>query len=458
MASQKRGNSSNHYGDRNQHFNKKQRSDQPPYGRPGYTTLTGASTSSPARPEPALSAAELQTGLVSLLDRFVAAETTPMADKDILHHAQELRTLLNARNNPTSTEAQRELDEKRPNKAANIAIPAYIQRTVQASKDLPPLPPISEPHLLEAVFTHQSIHKAKVNGHHVAGMDVDYERLEFVGDAYIELLATRSLYNRFPHVDVPTLSFWRERLVDNLALGKFSDAYGFPDRLQYKDIYWESGSKAWRKVVADIFEAYVAGVILSDPVNGFSTAEKWLDELWAPQMLGFKEKVVENLQARDDLLKMVAIQGVSLKYREERPMKQEQGIQKYFMGVYYTGWQYKDEWLGSGEGQSKAQGSVAAAADALKRNGVVLQDAARQKNELQATRAKDREEKEKAEAAENGTGEQGNAVPKPSTTNDDDGESYSNKRKSDDVEESLDKKSKKKKEKKRKAESEEVSS
>lgn len=480
MSSQKRGNASNHYGDRNQHFNKKQKPsynsasnddrNHSAYNRPQQRGNFPVQQDRTPPKEPVLSATELSTGLTALLDRFVAADQTPEADMDVLHHARELRRLLTERSNPKAAEAKRELDEKRPNKAANIAIPDYIQRKVIQAKDLPPLPPINEPHLHEAVFTHHSVRNAKANGFHVGDLDLDYERLEFLGDAYIELIASRSLYNRFPHVDVPSLCSWRERLVENLALGKFSEAYGFPDRLQH-NLRYEKDSKAWKKVVADIFEAYVAGVVLADPENGFSTAEKWLDELWAPQLLGFKARVVENLKARDDLSKLLVVKSIDVKYREEKPMVAVNGVQKYFLGVYLTGWGYIDEWLGSGEGQNKAQACVAAANDALQRNSSILQDASRQKKELMEVRAKEREEKAKAEAeaAGTGTGEIGDAEeqesPKPLSAKDDDPESPSKKRKSDATDLETEKKSKKhkkdkreKKEKKRKTEDSDISS
>jgi ribonuclease-3 len=467
MSSHKRGNHSNHYGDRNQHFNKKQRPNQPTYNSASYDERSSNQFSKPQQrgsaaskqyanahqDQPKLSATELQTGLVALLDRFVAAEMTPEADKDILHHARELRRLVSLRTtNSTSAQAKLELDEKRPDRAANVVIPDYIHRKVVASKDLPPLPPITEPHLHQAVFTHQSVHATQTNVHEHIDHGLDYERLEFLGDAYIELIASRALYNRFPQVDVPQLCSWRERLVENVALGKFSEAYGFPDRLQCKTEY-EKPSKAWNKVVADIFEAYVAGVVLSDPENGFGVAEKWLDELWAPQLLGFREKVVENPRARDDLQKLIFLNGVTLKYREERPMVMDQGAQKYFLGVYLTGWGYEDEWLGSGEGQKKAQACIAAATDALKRNNTVLQDAARQKKEVMGAKAKAKEAQAEADAVADGQGEDGNAatdVPKPTDTTDE-GSEQVKKRKSDDVDASTEKKSKKhKKDKKEK--------
>jgi ribonuclease-3 len=346
------------------------------------------------------------------------------------------------------------LDEKRPDKVANVTVPDYIYRTVVASKDLPPLPPIAEPHLHQAVFTHQSVHATPENLHQHIDLGLDYERLEFLGDAYIELIASRALYNRFPLVDVPQLCSWRERLVENVALAKFSEAYGFPDRLQCKVIF-DKPSKAWNKVIADIFEAYVAGVVLSDPENGFAVAEKWLDELWAPLLLGFKEKIVENPRARDDLQKLLVVRDIQLQYREERALVMNQGVHSYAMGVYLTGWGYKDQWLGSGEGQKKADACIAAATHALKQNSTILQDAARQKKALLEVRAKEREEQEKAEAAEVGESEDGEAahVAPESTAPLPQESDSSKKRKSDDTKDEPEKKSKKhKKDRKEKKE------
>jgi ribonuclease-3 len=465
MSSHKRGSASNHYGDRDQHFNKKSRPtfnsaafddhNRGQYGKPQQRGNGYPPPQADAHPvQLVLSAADMQTGLAALLDRFVAAEMTPKADKNILHHARELRRLLSERTDQSkSAQAKRELDEKRPNKAANVIIPDYVYRGVVATKDLPPLPPITEPHLHEAVFTHQSFHATNLNVHQHIDLGVDYERLEFLGDAYIELIASRALYNRFPLVDVPQLCSWRERLVENVALAKFSEAYGFPDQLRRK-VDFDKDSKAWKKVVADIFEAYVAGVVLSNPEDGFAIAEKWLDELWAPQLLGFQEKIVENPRARDDLQKLLSLNGIDIRYREVKPMIMERGVQKYFLGVYLTGWGYKDEWLGTGEGQKKAQACIAAATDALKRNSAVLQDAARQKKELVEQRTKEREERAQAEAAEEGVAEGDNSASSvPTSAEIQDVETESTKKRKGEDEASSEKKNKKhKKDKKAKKE------
>ncbi|RII10716.1 hypothetical protein CUC08_Gglean006713 [Alternaria sp. MG1] len=438
MASQKRGGGFNHYG-RDQNHKKHQ---------PQHRNGAGYNTN-PSAPE--LSSKDMQTGLVALLDRFVADETTMGADKDMLHHAHQLRRLLCARNDSASAKAKRELDQKRPDKAVKVAIPDYVERKVRVAQDLPPLPPINEPHLHEAVFTHRSaIFDPSIPGSTLGeDLSLDYERLELLGDAYIELIASRALYNRFPHVDVPELCMWRERLVENVTLGKFSNAYGFPDRLKHRAV-WDKNSKQYQKVVADIVEAYVAAVVLSDPENGFEAAEAWLTELWAPQLLGFREKIIENPQARDELNKLVLGKSVKLLTKEERPMTYDSNsVQCYHIGIYLTGWGYKDEWLGSGDGQNKVQAGVAAAADALKRNGPVLQDAVRQKNELRAARLKEQEEKENAAG---GTEQQATLNPKESNgkaeVSDEQGNSEKKRKKEED--DTLHEKKKHKKEKKEK--------
>ncbi|KAF3038181.1 hypothetical protein E8E12_008519 [Didymella heteroderae] len=429
--SQKRGGSFSHYDNRDR-FDKRSRPNQSPYNggqygnsntrdqRHGYPQQRSNGHQQPRGGQSAgftgeLSKDDMHTGLVALLDRFVAEETRSDADRDVLYHASQLRHLLARKQNPVSTDSMRELDEKRPRTAPKTAIPPYVHRKVQEAKDLPPLPPIDEPHLHDAVFTHRSfITRAGEKGTYT-DLDLDYERLEFLGDAYIELIASHALYSRFPHVDVPQLCSWRERLVENSMLGKFSEAYGFTDRLRHHN-QWDRNSKAWKKVVADVFEAYVAGVVLSDPEHGYETADKWLTELWAPQLLSFKEKIIEDPHAKNKLAALVVVNDIKLEYREERPMIYEKGsnLQKYFMGVYLTGWGYKDEWLGSGEGQNKANASSAAAADAIRKNSHATQDAAKQKAELVAKR---REEKAKADveaaakAAEEGTAVEAAAEP-----------------------------------------------
>ncbi|KAF1974541.1 hypothetical protein BU23DRAFT_598246 [Bimuria novae-zelandiae CBS 107.79] len=348
----------------------------------------------PSKCEPCkLAKQELESGLVVLLSQVEAEETKPGGDKDILRCAAELRRLLSARNNHKYAEKMKELDKARPREGAYVMLPGYIEQRLEKAKDMPPLPPI-EPSLQAQVFTHSSMHNKAIKGVGSSD-DLSYERLEFGGDAYLEVMATRLIAHRLPHLDVPAQAHFREQLIRNDTLAAFSRAYGLPDRLKHSHV---QGGKAWDKITADVFEAYVAAVIYSDPVEGFLTAEKWMNQLWATQVLGYREAVlVENVKAQEELTKLVQMKGITLSYVDEKDMENiKDGTQKFLQGVYLTGWGFTNEWLGSGFGRNKSQAAVNAAQDALKRNSIVLQEAVKKKQEFLVQQQIERDQKRTA--------------------------------------------------------------
>jgi ribonuclease-3 len=339
----------------------------------------------PERCEPCnLAGEEMQTGLIALLDKLVAEEVVT-GQEEIVHHARELQRLLSTRAAKSyPSKLMRNLETKRPATQHDPPIPTYIVNKINLSAALPPLPSIAEPHYAEAVFTHRSLtYQAQAKGLDAGD---NYERLEFLGDAYIEVIASRILYSRFPQLDVPQQSQLRESLVKNETLGRFAEAYCFGDRLKHGG-HMDKG-KAWDKICADVFEAYIAAIVLSSP-EGFSIAERWL--------LEFKERMIENPKAREDLQRLVVGKGIKLNYREVKAMETINGIQNYHIGVYLTGWGFEDEWLGSGQGQNKAQASVEAAQDAIGRSEEVGVIPVANRKKLEMYPLKPREEESKKE-------------------------------------------------------------
>ena len=100
------------------------------------------------------------------------------------------------------------------------------------------------------MVTHQSTLPASINQSHTSS----YERYEFLGDAYIETMATRLLWGLFDHLPTGSLSKLRESLVNNQTLGEFSIKYGFDKRLRLTQQV-TSNAKAMTKVKGDVFEA-----------------------------------------------------------------------------------------------------------------------------------------------------------------------------------------------------------
>ncbi|MCJ1454514.1 hypothetical protein MMC28_004867 [Mycoblastus sanguinarius] len=258
--------------------------------------------------------------------------------------------------------------------------PATAQQQTQSQKDspkdrpynghsstLPPLPPVRDPSLSNAAFTHPGV----INIHTNSKVDLSYDRLEFLGDAYIELIATRMVYPRFPNLPPGRLSQQRELLVKNETLADYSLAYGFDKKLKLPPSFeaQNTRSKIWTKTLGDVFEAYVAAVIMSDPENGFQIAEAWLTALWESKLSVQKsvDTKLADANAKQQLGQRIMGKGIKLNYKDEAPPDEyrKEGKLVFHIGVYLTGWGWENQHLGSGKGLSKQEAGAHAAVEAL---------------------------------------------------------------------------------------------
>jgi ribonuclease-3 len=206
------------------------------------------------------------------------------------------------------------------------------------------LPPILDDKLELAVFTHPALGNNN---------NMTYDRLEILGDAYIELIATKLVWERFPDLPAGRVSQIRELLVKNETLSGFAESLGF-DRKVSVPANYNTPSKRWTKIKGDVFEAYVAAVILSDPVCGYEIAQHWLTGLWMPLLRNLGHQKAE-LRCKEALAKKIMGKNVKLEYIEERPsIQQKGGTQTFFVALYLTGWGWEKKFLGSGQGLSKA--------------------------------------------------------------------------------------------------------
>ncbi|MCJ1433843.1 hypothetical protein MMC27_003208 [Xylographa pallens] len=247
-----------------------------------------------------------------------------------------------------------------------VDVPNVIPDSETLANALPELPPIGDPSLARTVFTHRG--SAGKEG--LSDGRESYERLEFLGDAYVELVASRLLHQRYPDLPPGRLSQIRETLVRNETLGTFALAYKFDDRIDLPSSYLE-GRGGPRKLIVktfgDIFEAYVAAVILSDQKHGFQTAEAWLTQLWTPKLPDSGgHQMPQNRFAKQDLAKKIMGKGIKVDYRveEEQAVKKEGKIW-YTVGAYVTGWGWEDCHLGSGTALSTGEAGIRAAMQAL---------------------------------------------------------------------------------------------
>ncbi|KAI5285121.1 hypothetical protein KEM54_000818 [Ascosphaera aggregata] len=235
-----------------------------------------------------------------------------------------------------------------------------------------PAPPLIRDEVLKnAVFTHQSIAPDDPEGKR----ETNYDKLEFLGDAYIQILSTRFAWSRFSHLRTGRISQIREILVNNETLGTFAVAYGFDKTLRVKESYKEL-PKLWAKIKGDVFEAYVGAVVLSNPINGYEIVEDWLSELWTPKVQGIaREPPVKHY--KEDLAKKIAGKGVKIRYIDESPaVRHKMGVHTFYIGVYLTGWGCTNRHLGSGKGPNKVEAGNEAALHALENHPLIDEIAA----------------------------------------------------------------------------------
>ncbi|KIX03512.1 uncharacterized protein Z518_07065 [Rhinocladiella mackenziei CBS 650.93] len=227
---------------------------------------------------------------------------------------------------------------------------------------LPPLPSIDEK-FRDVVFTHQSM----------AGSPAEsYDRLEFLGDAYLQLFSSRLIWDRLPFLPAGRMSQVRESLVKNETLAQYSDLYGLTKQLKNFKRFQNGPPQTWLKIKGDLFEAYVAAVVLSTP-EGFERVRNWLLHLWEPKIEAITSKPEASSKSKEELAKKVLGKGVRLNYEDEREpiIHYGQGRETYFVGVYLTGWGWENQYLGSGKGLSRNAAGQEAAAAALENHPLI---------------------------------------------------------------------------------------
>ncbi|KAL9618477.1 MAG: hypothetical protein Q9160_006796 [Pyrenula sp. 1 TL-2023] len=184
---------------------------------------------------------------------------------------------------------------------------------------LPTLPPIKDRTILSSVLTHQGTLRSFQNH----SQNASYERYEFLGDGYLEIIARELLFSRFTEFPVGQLNKLKEELVRNKTLARFTVRYEI-DKMARLPSGWLSDAGR-EKIHGDLFEAYLAGVILSDSKNGMEVARTWLKALWEPFLQG-AETLSKAAQA--------TVQNTIVQAREQkaRAHAKEQGAKSQAKG------------------------------------------------------------------------------------------------------------------------------
>lgn len=214
----------------------------------------------------------------------------------------------------------------------------------------------ADPSLLEVALTHAS------HAHENGGGE-DNERLEFLGDAVLQLCVTSWLVQRFPAAREGQLSALRQRLVNTGTLAAIGEQLGLGERLRLGVGEASTGGRTRPRVLAGAVEA-VLGAVFTDA--GFLAAEALVRQWFAGP--------VEELAQREGRWKDPRSQLQEWTQRElgETPryqvvLAQGPAHQPTFDAVVRVG----DRELGRGSGSSKQEAFRSAAEVALASLSVV---------------------------------------------------------------------------------------
>ncbi len=186
------------------------------------------------------------------------------------------------------------------------------------------------------------------------------ERLEFLGDAVLELAATRFLFDKFPHKPEGELTAFRAALVNTVSLAQSAQKLGLGDYLLLSKGEAKDTGRARDVILADAFEAVIGALYLD---QGYDAAERFI----ADNLYGKIERVVTERAWQDPKSRFQEVaqskKGVTPRYQlvgEEGPDHDK----RFMVGVYLD-----DTEVARGEGKSKQEAEQDAAKNALTKTG-----------------------------------------------------------------------------------------
>ncbi len=140
----------------------------------------------------------------------------------------------------------------------------------------------------EELLTQAIVHRSYINEHPEFKLDHN-ERLEFLGDAVLELIVTEYLYNKFPNPE-GDLTNWRASLVNGSNLAIISKKIGVDDFLMMsKGESKDSNSKARQYILANAIEAIIGAIYLD---SGLKIVKKFITDFI---LSGLEEIIAQKL-------------------------------------------------------------------------------------------------------------------------------------------------------------------
>jgi ribonuclease-3 len=209
--------------------------------------------------------------------------------------------------------------------------------------------------LLQQAFLHRSYLNENPN----LGL-AHNERLEFLGDAVLELAVTDYLYKKFPLQAEGELTAYRSALVNAVIISEIATEIGMNDFLLLSKGESKDTGKARQYILANTYEAFVGAIYLD---QGYDTAEQFM----ARTLYGRIDDIVKHKLWRDakSLIQEKAQEYVGVTPQYKVIKENGPDHDKHFtVGVFFDTLQ-----VATGKGKSKQEAEQQAARTALEQKG-----------------------------------------------------------------------------------------
>jgi len=209
----------------------------------------------------------------------------------------------------------------------------------------------NNPEILKQVF----IHRSYINEHRGAGLKHN-ERLEFLGDAVLELACTEYLFTNFDRPEGEMTS-WRSALVKGESLSEEAKKIGIDDYIRVSRGEAKNVGKARDLILANAFEALIGAIYLD---QGYPAAKKFIED----HIIYKLDEILEKQRYIDAKSQLQEITQKKFSVTPTYETLSETGPdhnKKFVVAALID-----KKKVGIGEGNSKQRAQIAAAANALR--------------------------------------------------------------------------------------------
>lgn len=208
------------------------------------------------------------------------------------------------------------------------------------------------------IITQALVHRSYLNEHPDFELGHN-ERLEFLGDAVLELVVTEFLYSNYPNPE-GELTNWRAALVNASILSGIAKEMRVDDYMYMSRGESKSEGKARQSILANVFEALIGAIYLD---QGYDASMKFISDkvlVELPNILEHKLYLDAKSRFQEAAQEHIGVTPTYKVLKEDGPDHAKQ----FQIGVFL-----ENDLIAKGEGSSKQEAQMDAARNGLDEKG-----------------------------------------------------------------------------------------